>query len=165
MNYNRLNDQIVFIDKRDTVVFGNPETASEIMIGTDKFYFHNKGYVEKVTEYLTINLGINQKVKFVGSAKKDGFGSYSAISNSVNLNTQDAVGNKEKADENHTYKSITTYYLIDKNNTIVLATEKNISSASPQYKKEIKTFISSNKTNFKKRADIEKLLEFTNSLK
>jgi hypothetical protein len=61
LNYNRLNDEMLFIgNKNDTLALSAPETVDNIVIGNDVYFYLGGGFVRQLTAYPTINLEQNR---------------------------------------------------------------------------------------------------------
>lgn len=168
LNYNRLNNEILFIhDNKDTLALSSPETVDSIIIGNDLYYYIDGAYVKQLTAYTTVNLVQKSKLVFMGSEKKaDGYGSYSNASAVESItNVQNGVQSKVGVDENQVYTLSDTYYLLTPSKSLLLATKKSFMKTFSKHEKELNDFISTANISFEKLTDLQKLLEYAQSLK
>jgi len=168
LNYNRLNNEILFIHNiKDTLALSSPETVDYIVIGNDIYFYVAGSYVKQLTAYSSINLVQTSRLKYMGTEKKsDGYGSYSNASadESVN-NVQNGVQSKIGVDENQIYTLSDTYYLLTASKKLLPVNKKNFIKSYPKYEKELNDYITTNNIGFEKVADLEKLLQYAQSLK
>lgn len=163
-NYNYVSNQIIFIDpKGDTLSLVNGGDFEKITIQSDTFCYHDKEFIQQVTHYPSHNLFIKQSLRNTGSEKKGAYGTYSSTSSITSLNTVD-VGNETvriASDENIIYRFRHMFYISGKFNQFYPATRKGLYDLFPKNQKDIKDFLEKNDLDLSKRADVEKLLEYT----
>ncbi|MBA2746214.1 MAG: hypothetical protein H0U44_08325 [Flavisolibacter sp.] len=169
LNYHRLFGQILFINQKgDTLALSKPETFDHVIIGTDTFFYYQKGYVQQLTHYPKFNLSLKQTLKYIGKEKKGAYGSYSATT-SVNSVSDLNVNEPEmtrlyKADENSVYTFNNQFFIADRFNNLFEASKKNIFDIFSRHEKEMKNYIRINKIDLGKQRDLEKLMAFVHSV-
>jgi hypothetical protein len=166
LNYNRLNNEILFIDdKKDTLALSSPETTDNIIIGSDIYFYVSGAYVKQLTAYPTINLVQKSRLQYIGTEKKaDGYGSYSnASANESISNVKNGVQSKIGVDENQTYTLSDTYYLFAPSKSLLPANKKNFLKSFSKHEKELNDYIGTNNIGFEKREELEKLLQYAQS--
>ncbi len=168
LNYHRLFGQILFINpKNDTLALANPEMFKHVIVGSDTFYFHDKGFVRKITHYKTHNLVIKQKIKYIGKEKPGPYGTYSAVSSAnsnTTVTTDDQITNYIAINENMIYKYNNEFFLSDEFNNFFRANKKNFYNLFSAHERDIRAYVTNNKTDFNKQADLEKLLQYIKGL-
>ena len=169
LNYNRMTNEILFINtKGDTLAMVNPETFENVVIGKDTFYYSANGFIQKITHFPSVNLLKKELLEYEGTEKKGAYGFYSKANSDVkttNVYSDNGVKlNDLEIDQNRVYHLKNEYFLSDKNGEILPANKKTFSSLFPKYSKELKSYLDSNKINFKKGADLDKLLQYLTSL-
>ncbi|MBC7950057.1 MAG: hypothetical protein H7Y42_19385 [Chitinophagaceae bacterium] len=168
MNYHRLYGQILFIGaKRDTLALANPETFHRVLIGTDTFYFFDKGFLRQVTHYPTHNLALKQTIKYIGNEKQGPYGSYSAVSSSNSnstVTTDDQITQRIELNENLVYKFNNIFYISDAYNNYFRASKKNFYNLFSKHTSQIKEYLSIHEVSFDKQVDLVELLTYIKSL-
>lgn len=163
LNYNYLSGQILFVTpKGEQLELAKPETLTYIAIGTDTFYYVDKGYVEMITHYPAINLSRKEIIKFNGKEKKGAYGTYSSTTAASSINTfsDENVNQKISVDENTLYATATIYYLSDRLNNFVPATKKNFYKIFSKDEKKLSMYLKDNSVHYTKEEDLLKLLEY-----
>lgn len=168
-NYNYLTNKILFIDLNgDTLELGLGENFEKITIQSDTFCYYKKEFLQQVSHAPSHNLFIKKSLHYSGSEKKGAYGGYSATSSTssisqVNVNNGSGF-NKLQADENLMYTFSHFYFISGKYGTFYPANKKGFYELFAKNEKEIKGFIESNKIDFTKQEDLEKLLNFGRSI-
>lgn len=168
LNYNYLNNQILFIDaKGDTLQLVNAENFSKIAIGVDTFLYYNKMFVRQVTKNPSYNLFVKRSLEIGAKEKKGAYGTYSGTSSTTQIN-QISVDRSRPVDlavdENTTYIFKDYYFVSGRFDKFYPATKKGIYSLFAKNEKDLKEFIEKNETNFNKKEDLEKLLEYMRTI-
>ncbi len=163
LNYNYLSGQILFVTpKGDQLELAKPETLGYIAIGTDTFYYVDKGYAETITHYPTINLSKKVTIRFNGKEKKGAYGTYSTTTAASSINTfsDENVNQKIPVDENTLYATTTIYYLSDRLNNFLPATKKNFFRLFSRQENDLSDYLKNNNVHFTKGDDLLKLLAY-----
>lgn len=166
-NYNCLTSNIEFIDpKGDTLSLAHGNNFSKISIQTDTFYFYNKIFIKQLTHYPVCNLLVKHYLKYSGSEKKDSYGGYSETNSnsSIKIISNGNSIQKLAADENMFYTFRDYYYLSGRFSQFYPATKKGLFDLFPKKQNELKEFLTKNKIDFDKTEDLEKLVQFVQSL-
>lgn len=165
MNYHQIYDEVLFISsKGDTLAVKEPETIAYVVIGTDSFYYVNKGFVQKVTHFEANNILAKRILKYIGKESKGPYGVYSPVSSSYNQ-PEIAVTDldhlrKMKNDELLLYVYHVQYYISDRFRNYYPVTKKNIFNIFSKNEKELKQYFKANDVNLNKYDDLNKLLTF-----
>ena len=166
LNYNRLVDQMQFIDfKGDTLNIADPGTIKSISINTDLFYYDN-GYVKLIKENNSIKLAAKQTLRF---ADKQKGGAYNTTSSTSAITTYSSFSIEGKVynvipTEDMILKKQTQYYFGDKYNHFVLANKKNLLRLFSKQNGALTAYLKENDVDFTNREDLEKLLQYLANL-
>jgi hypothetical protein len=169
MNYNRLYDQMLFInEKGDTLALTDVKNIEYIVNDWDIF-FYNGGYLRLIADDTVIKLAEKQ-VWEVADVRK--MGTFNTPTNTVAItsvgyfsNGQDAAKSKELIMNAETVlRKETQYYFADKYNHFVRASKKKLLDFFPKDEQRIENYLKENKVNFDKKADLEKLCQFLRKL-
>lgn len=160
MNFNMLLCQMQFINEHGDTLNIDPAEIDSIIVN-NKTFFYKKGYYEVVADFDSVKLLVLRNVKY--EPVKTGAMGLPSHGNSI-----DSYATLR--DENDTKQLIlnedldiyleSTYFLAKKNGDMVTATKSNFLSSFKKNKPDIQQFIKSNKLNFNKESDLEKLLDF-----
>lgn len=166
LNYNRLVDQMQFIDfKGDTLNIADPGTIRSIRINGDLFYYDN-GYVKLIKEDNTIKLATKQTLLFAGKQKT---GAYNMPSPTSAIDSYSSYTIEGKAynlvpKEDILLKKQTQYYFGDKYNHFVLANKKNLLGMFSKHNGALTAYLKENDIDFTNQEDLEKLLQYLANL-
>lgn len=164
LNYNILLNEVQFINAGgDTLSLADEATIRYVSLVKDTFYY-NKGYVKHLEGNASVKLAEREFFKeFVQKPgaydMSSGTSSVNTISSIVvdrayNLNTeQEVVLIKSKA-----------FFFGNKYNDFVLANRKNLFRMFPDQRKDIIRFLDSERIDFGKKQDMERLLFFLEKL-
>jgi len=166
LNYNRLVDQMQFIDlKGDTLNIAYAGTIKFIRINNDLFYYDN-GYLKLIKDNNTIKLAAKQTLRVSGKNK---IGAYnmaspgSAIDSYGSLTDQKVIY-KLSPREDIILKRKTEYYLGDKYNHFVLANKKNLLRLYSKQEGTVNTYLKEYNVDFTNLEDLEKLIQYLATL-
>lgn len=166
LNYNRLLDQMQFIDfKGDTLNIADPGTIKSIRINQDLFYYDN-GYVKLIKDTNTIKLATKQTLRF---AEKEKRGAYDMASPTSAIDSYGSYASEGKIyklvpREDIVLKKQTQYYFGDKYNHFVLANKKNLLRQFSKQNGAVSGYLKENNVDFTNRGDLEKLLQYLANL-
>lgn len=168
-NYSYLTSRILFISpKGDTLELAQGEDFDKITIGTDTFRYHNKEFIQQLTNSSTYNLFVKTFLRYSGKEKKSAYGGYSSTSASSSISEMyDTHGpgvGKLTSDENIVYIFDHSYYLSGKYGKFYPATKKGVYELFSKNQKLVKEFLETNKIDFTKKEDLEKLLNYAHTI-
>jgi hypothetical protein len=162
MNFNMLLYSMQFINpKGDTLEISNPESIDSIRLNNCTFFFRDN-YFEIIAAVDSVKLVILRKASFepvlLGAmdrpertASIEGIaGNDSRLPMPMNLRFNQDTYVYEKID----------YFLITGKGEFIKATKPNFLEIFNDDKKNIENFLKSNRTNFNKQNDVEKLFRF-----
>lgn len=162
MNYNRLTDEMLFMDQNgDTLAIDNEPTIRFVRIEKDSFYF-DQGYIRLLKGGNVVKLGAKQGFKPGDKRKQTGYdmmSSASSVSSSSSLDDGKRSYPLEVKEQTVVFRT-TLYYFGDRYYHFVLATEKNLLALFPQYSVPLNTFCKKNKIDFSSRRDLERVMSF-----
>lgn len=167
LNYNYGTEEVLFLSpKNDTLALDDPGLYSQIVIGTDTFFFSKQGYVQLVSNGPYCKLVLKRRLDRIGSENKAAYGGYSSTSASTPLKSisDGAVVLNITTDQNILYKFRDTYFFVDRFNKLYPATKKGISEFAWKKPAVVKDFVEQNKIDFGRKEDLQKLLEFVRSV-
>ena len=169
MNYNRLYDQMLFInEKGDTLALTDVKNIEFIVNDWDVFYYSG-GYLRLIADDTVIKLAEKQ-VWAVADVRK--MGTFNTPTNTVAItsvgyfsNGQDAAKSKELILNAETVlRKETQYYFGDKYNHFFRASKKKLLDLFPKEQLRIENYLKENKVDFDKKDDLEKLNKFLRQL-
>ncbi len=161
LNFNMLLCKMDFIDANgDTLEISNPNDVDHIQFDSCSFIY-NKDYFEVVSTFDSVKLLVLRKVSF--EAIK--IGAMGTAAHGVSVDSYNAlvtqIGLKQlQANEDLYAKKKTTYLLADKNGGMVVASRSAFLKIFDRDKKNIENFLKSNKINFNRQSDLERLFQF-----
>ena len=163
-NVNLLLNQIQFLHPNgDTLSIVEEESIRFVTIGKDSF-FCRKDIVELMPGYSPLKLGRSQKISVMSRERVGAYGESSgttSITSFGSLSANDQVY-QLKANENILLKKETTFYFIRNDFlTFLPATKPNLLQMVKN-KDGIQEYLRNNNIDFKKEADLKKVLEFVN---
>lgn len=165
LNYNMLTDEMQFVSpKNDTLSIPAENTIDYMVIGNDSFYY-DKGYLQLAFSNDLIKIAKKQRIKIIGREKTGAYGqpgTTAAIDNYDNINTRTGM-QKLTVRQDIILGWEDLLYIGDENNQFAIANKKNVSDMLPQYREVIKDYLKDNNVNFKKEADIIKLVNYLQS--
>jgi len=168
MNYSRLYDQILFIDKKgDTLALAEEKTIKFIAVDRDTFYY-NEGYVRIIADNVFVKLAEKQ-IWLVADIRKPG--PHNTSTSTIGVTSvktfrqgNDVVRNTLAIDEDIVLRKETHYYFGDEYNHFVRAGKKGLFELFSKKQRSIENYLKENKVNFDKKEDIEKLYQFLSQL-
>ena len=166
LNYNLLLGEMQFISpKADTATLVNEYALKRVQMGQSLFYNdYRQGYVEVITSYPGIKLGIKQvfhqiRTENVGD---NGYGVSPGQSTKVTSLRDPNTSQKILVDRVLTKKA--SYFVIDRNERIYKASKASFMKIGKSYKKEIARYLEEESIDFNKEADLQKLVAFFSQL-
>jgi hypothetical protein len=165
MNYNRLYDQMLFINEKGDTLALTDEKNIEFIVNDWDIFYYNKGYMRLIADDSVIKLAEKQ-VWEVADIRK--MGTHNRPTTTVAItslshfsNGRDAAKSKELImNEEIVLRKETEYYFGDKYNNFVRASKKSLLNRFHKEQQSIESYLNENKVNFDKRNDLEKLCEF-----
>ncbi len=94
LNYNRLLDEIQFINKEDTLSLGDEETISSIYIDKDTFYYF-QGFVKKMDDVKNVRFASKKVLGLSNKQRLGGMGELSSASIETYEKISSSQGMKE----------------------------------------------------------------------
>ena len=166
LNYNRLLDQMQFIDfKGDTLNIADPGTIKSIRINNDLFYY-DEGYVKLIKDSNTIKLAAKQTLRVVNKEKTGAYNMPSSTSAIDSYGSYMSEGKMYKLvpREDVVLKKQTQYYFGDKFNHFILANKKNLLRLYSKQNVSLNAYLKENNVDFTSQEDLEKLLQYLANL-
>jgi hypothetical protein len=169
LNYSILLGEIHFIDpKRDTLSLANEHMVKMVSVGENNFYYDKiTGYVEEIAAYANVKLGIKQIMVVVNSEKEGAYGHSSAVGSIRTYNSL-AISNGQVQKLNMGGDILlskgVSYFIIDQNDRIHIATKPNFLKVYAKHKKAVAAYIKEQSIDFKMEKDLKKLLQFCSEL-
>ena len=165
MNYSRLFDQMLFINhKGDTLALADEKNIKLISIDQDTFYYDG-GYMRIIIDNDFVKLA-EKKVWVVADVRK--IGTHNTPKNTVAITSlthytdgTDAAKSRDLLlNEDILLRKETQYYVGNAYNHFVRAGKKRLQQLFPKEEINIENYLKTNKVNFDKRDDLEKLVQF-----
>lgn len=169
LNYSRLFDEMQFIDdKGDTLALGAKKNVKYIIIGKDQYYYED-GYIRITVNHDFVKLAEKQ-IWVVADVQKIGTHNRPVTTVAVQSVTHytdgtDAAKSKDLVlNENIILRKETHYYFGNAYGRFVRTSKKKLLSLFPKDELKIEEYLKENKIDFDKKEDVEKIVEFLNSL-
>ncbi|HEY5371810.1 MAG TPA: hypothetical protein VIJ75_22735 [Hanamia sp.] len=166
LNYNYLVGEIEFISpKKDTLALAKEQMQNikKVILDTSTF-FYNRRYLELVMEN---GVGKLLKSEMFNVVKREKMGGYNQPSSTSPIESYEnftgTYGIPEqhlKIRENITLVLKTNYFFGNDYDLVLPANKKNIYKAYPAKKDRIDEYLKENSVDYKKAADLEKLLNY-----
>jgi len=169
MNYNRLFDQMLFIDQKgDTLAVADEKTIKFIAVDKDTFYY-DEGYMRLIADNGIVKLAEKQiwvmaDVRKIGSHNRPATSfAVTSISNLTDV-TARAKSHDLLINEDLLIRKETLYYFGDEYNHFARASKKKLMLLFPKIQRRLQNYLKENKVNFDKKDDLEKLALFLGQL-
>jgi len=169
LNYNRVFDEMLFIDTNgDTLALGAKKNVKYIIIGKDMFYYED-GYIRLTIDHDFVKLAEKQ-IWIVADVQKIGTHNRPATTVAIQSVTHytdgtDAAKSKDLVlNENIILRKETHFYFGNAYGRFVRTSKKKLLSLFPKDELKIENYLKENKIDFDKKEDVEKMVEFLNSL-
>lgn len=165
-NYHIANGVMQYIgDKNDTLDIGIPEEIVDIVIGGKHvFIFNNKSYLEIVAQSKAAKLAKKARVS-TETEKKGAYGEAAPASSQSNLKNFTLTTGMYQLSYDIAILKSTSYYWADDRNSLQIANKKNsIKLVSKDKQPKLEAWIDENKINFNSEEDLNRLLQFTETL-
>lgn len=162
LNYNRLVDEMHFIDQKgDTVALDNESDVKYIVVGNDTFCYDG-GYVRLISSGKFVKLAIRD-VWVISETRQRG--AFNTTNNSVSMlsfKTMQEGGRLYDlvVNEDIILKKTEKYYFGDNFNHFVVAGKTNLLMLFPKEERRIGIYLKDNKINFNNKAHLEKTVQF-----
>ena len=163
-NYNYLNGEIEYLQGSDTLAIANEEDIKLIAIEEDTFYY-NDAYVKQIRSG-DPKVGVRDFLELKEVQKKDPYGVSSSGSSRISYNALPNDGNlyKLRGDHDMIFQRTRQYYLSTPWSGFLLFTRKNVMLLYPGNKKQIKSYLKTNKTKFDTEEDLFRLADYLGTL-
>jgi len=165
LNYNRLLDEIQFIDnKDDTLSLGDEVTVSSIVIEKDTFYYY-EGYVKIISTQSKVKFASKKILALSNKQKIGGMGELSSAS----IATYDKMSSPEGIrdlvpKEILTFSEYSNYFIGDAYNRFKPLNRKNLLNMYAKHQLNIEIYLREKAVNFLKEDDVVKLIGFLGTL-
>ncbi len=165
LNYNRLLDEIQFIDnKGDTLSLSEEPTVASIYIAKDTFYFY-QGYVRMIATIKNVKFGEKNVMVLSNRQKIGGLGELSSASIDTHVTLSTSQGMRDLVQkEQLTFAPYNTFYIGDKFNRFKVLNKKNLMNMYDKQEHEILAFLNEQSINLLKAEDVRKLIDFLKTL-
>lgn len=166
LNYNFLLDEMLFIDENGKrMALANPHDVLKVFIGNRLFTATSKGYFE-VIENEPISLLYKWTTNIVEKGKEGALGLVSDAPSIYQMNqiSFDARTWKLDVDNKAVVNVEVIPYLKIKSNCVLIKGPKDLYKAFPGKRSYIKLYIEQNPVDFRKEADLRRLIKYCNSL-
>ncbi len=168
LNYDRILGKILYLDRMGkSVGLDNPEAIAMVVIAKDTFYFFDTACVLKYTHFGLLNLYVRETLVY---AEKHNSGERNNLDPVVITNASGLPYSKEEFkdddsfNKNSMFRMISEYYIADKTMNYRMASKKDVLEIFPSKREELKKYLRENDVNFNNISDIQKLLQYLNSL-
>jgi hypothetical protein len=166
LNYNRLVDEIHFIDQKgDTLALDGETNIKFIAVGNDTFYY-DEGYVRIVSAGNALKLGIRE-VWVISETRQ--LGAYNSSNSAASMIAFKSMHEGGKlydlvVNEDIILKKEAKYYFGDNFNQFVIASKTNLLMLFPKEEQRIGKFLKENKINFNNKEDLQQTVQFVEQI-
>ncbi|WP_128545987.1 hypothetical protein [Larkinella soli] len=169
LNYNILIGEMQFIDiKGDTLSLANETTVREVEVGESRFRYDPKfGFIEVISEHPAASLTMKPVFKTVRAEKNGGYNQSSgtsAISQYKSFIGSNGQLSRLEQEGDLLLEKDVVYLMVDRNNRFYRLNRATVLKTFPKSRSEIDAFLKAESIDFKKEADLKKLLQFCSSL-
>jgi hypothetical protein len=167
LNFNCITKEMLFISpKGDTLKISHPETLAMVTIATDTFCYFQNTFLKKATHFAAApDLFQKMDLKSSYDEEKGAYG-YSAITGGTGSGTFVSRGGTTyiEEDKNLVYKRSEDMLVSDGKGKFLPVKQNNFYKLFPQFKNELKSFATTNNTNFDKMKDVISYIEYIQTL-
>jgi|JI102314A2RNA_FD_contig_31_1626377_length_889_multi_3_in_0_out_0_1 hypothetical protein len=164
LNFNLFSEAPQFLDKNGDTLFLDTNLAEFIHLGTVDYFYDKDHYYEIIKNTEPIKLAIRRRWRVARIVSNNSVGERVG---DAQVNTQERRGalvfspalGKMVRNENTIYEVDLTYFLIDKNKAVHKANKASFLRLQKTNKAELESFLSSEKIDFNKEADLIYLVE------
>ncbi|MCW3109444.1 MAG: hypothetical protein JWQ09_3950, partial [Segetibacter sp.] len=162
LNYNRLVDEMHFINsKGDTLALADEMNIEYVAIGKDTFYYDG-GYLRVLSSGNLAKLAMKD-IWIISETRQ--VGAYNTTNTSVSITSFKSYTEGGRlydltVNEDVVLKKAEQHYFGDANNHFVLAGKKELLMLFPKEQRRIEMYLKENKINFTKKDDLEKIVQF-----
>ena len=172
LNFQLISGDLVSIEENgDTVTVNNKDHIyPNVQIRAD-FFVHTKDkdeYYHVLSKSETVKLVSKLRWMIIRREEVDNAGyagETQGLVRSTPSQRRDPTTNKMIKNENLVYSKIMSFYIMNSDTNIKFATQASFIDSFPDYKKEIKTFVKENSTDFLNLTDLKKLFGYCVALK
>lgn len=165
LNYETVEQEMIFLQNKYTIILDNPQLIDTILLYNTRFVPFQKGFYEMVLK-APITLFIQHKSYVESLGTPIGYGAMSQTTSPSYVrqvfDRRGAIG--LKIPDNFKVVDDSDYWVRWINGMEKFTTKSQFLKIFPDKEKELKKFISGNNLDFKNKADLIKLLEYTNEL-
>ncbi|RAK02814.1 hypothetical protein LX87_00934 [Larkinella arboricola] len=168
-NYNILIGEMQFIDaKGDTLALANENTIRAVQVAQTTFVYDQKyGFMEVTADYNTVKLAMKPIFKTVRAEKNGAYNQSSGTSSITQyksfIGSTGQLARLEQEGDLLLEKEV-VYLVIDPNNRFYRLSRGSILKIFPKNKSAIEAYLKAESIDFKKEADLKKLLQFCSEL-
>lgn len=165
LNYNRLLDEIQFIDdKDDTLSLGDEVTVSSIVIEKDTFYYY-EGYVKIISSLNKVKFASKKILALSNKQKIGGMGELSSASIATYEKMSSSQGITDIIPkEILTFSEYSNYFIGDAYNRFKPLNRKNLLNMYAKQQLNIEIYLREKAVNFLKEDDVVNLIGFLGTL-
>jgi hypothetical protein len=166
LNYNTMLATIQFInEKNDTLAIANEAAVKVIRIGSDEFIY-NGPCLQVLKGDAKVKLYKNLKVRIADIRQVGALGKTNTSAGIESPNQVYTANNSIKLDVNEVLllNKSTNFYIASEDNNIIPSSKSNVLKLFPDKQQEIRKFIKSKNTDFKKEADLIELMKYASGL-
>jgi hypothetical protein len=163
LNYNSLTEEMILDNNGTLLALANPEYVDTVYIKGRKFIYYGKIFYE-----VPVNLKVPLLIKYITSLIPAGaptaFGGTSETSTATVVNNlyQSGRAYEMKLPDDSRINNSIAFYIKMENDLVWVNSVRQVTRCFPAKSNEIKEFVKSSKTNFKKTEDMISLIKFCN---
>uniref|UniRef100_UPI00321633E5 hypothetical protein n=1 Tax=uncultured Draconibacterium sp. TaxID=1573823 RepID=UPI00321633E5 len=161
-NYNFLSGEMEFIEKKDTLTIIDKNELLSIVIKQDTFYYEN-GYLQQIQNGF-IKVYSKQFIKLKDIQKKGAMGTInrSSATESIKYWQSGSLSYDLISDTDIILQKEEQFFFSLSQNNFTLFNRSNLFALLPWKKADLKSYIKSNKINFKSKKDVLELANYIN---
>jgi hypothetical protein len=162
LNYHSLYDEIHYISKRkDTLSISNEADLTYITILNDTFYYSG-GFVKLLASAKDIKLVVKNTITLSEKQKSTGGYGYSSTAGIESFNAIESkrIFRTLSSNELMIFIQEPLYFFYDRDLKLAVANKNNLMSVYRPSKKILENYLKENPVNFKKEADLLRLMQF-----
>jgi hypothetical protein len=165
MNYNLVTEEMIYNTNGKMLALANYYQVDTIFIGGCKFIPVGKKFYEVVLKS-RISFFIQHRKRLSPAGKPAGYGGTSQTSAITSVTSWQSSGKayELKLSEDFVASENSLYWLLIGNNWLSFISERQLLKLFPDKEQDLKKFIKTNKTDFKKAEEVTALVKYLNEL-
>ena len=165
LNYNMITEEMVFEKNEKRLALENLDKIDTIYLGSRKFIPKEKVFYEVLVND-TVSLFVRHKRNIITPGSPAGYGGTTETGSAHSISFLVNSGNIYKLELPSEYRltDVSQYWIAFGNSSVRITSERQLLKLFPEISGQLKQFITQNKLNIRKQADLQTLITKCNEL-